>query len=144
MINKELVQRKITLIQEDLANFSSFAQYSFDEIAKDYIKQAATERFLERVVNRAIDINQHLIAELATEKTSVPLTYTDTFLRLVDFAIYPKNFASEISKSAGTRNKLTHGYNTTDPDKIYSSIGDCLRDYHQYCDYILKFLENVN
>ena len=144
MINKELVQRKITLIQEGLANFSSFAQYSFDEIAKDYIKQAATERFLERVVNRAIDINQHLIAELATEKTSVPLTYTDTFLRLVDFAIYPKNFASEISKSAGTRNKLTHEYNTTDPDKIYSSIGDCLRDYHQYCDYILKFLENVN
>jgi len=144
MINKELVQRKITLIQEDLANFSSFAQYSFDEIAKDYIKQAATERFLERVVNRAIDINQHLIAELATEKTSVPLTYTDTFLRLVDFAIYPKNFASEILKSAGTRNKLTHEYNTTDPDKIYSSIGDCLRDYHQYCDYILKFLENVN
>lgn len=140
MINNDFVQRKITLIQEDLGNFSSFVQYSFDEIAKDYVKQAATERFLERVINRAIDINQHLIAELATEKTSAPLTYTDTFLRLSDFGIYSQKFAEEISKSAGTRNKLVHEYDATDPQKIYLSIGDCLRDYHQYCEYVLKFI----
>lgn len=143
MLNKDFIQRKITLIQEDLGNFSDFAQYSFDEIAQDYVKQAAVERFLERVINRAIDINQHLIAELATEKTSAPLTYTDTFLILADFGIYSREFAKEISKSAGTRNKLVHEYDTADPGKIYSSIGDCLRDYHQYCDYILKFLEKT-
>lgn len=141
MIDKNFIKRKITLIQEDLGNFTPFAKYSFDEIAKDYIKQAATERFLERVINRAIDVNQHLIAELATEKTTTPLTYTETFLRLADFDIYPRDFAKEISKSAGTRNKLVHEYDTTDPDKIYSSIGDCLRDYNKYCEYILKFLE---
>ena len=144
MINKELIVRKITLIQEDLGNFASFAQYSFSEIAKDYIKQAAMERFLERVVNRAIDINQHLVAELATLETSAPLTYADTFLRLADLGVYPKEFASEILKSAGTRNKLIHEYDTTDPDKIYSSIGDCLRDYHKYCEYILKFTEKAD
>lgn len=72
MLNNDFIQRKITLIQEDLGNFSEFAQYSFGEITEDYVRQAAVERFLERVVNRAIDINQHLIAELATEKTHAP------------------------------------------------------------------------
>lgn len=141
MINKIFIKRKISLIQDDLANFSYFAKYSFDEIAKDYIKQAAMERFLERVVNRAIDINQHLIAELATKDTSSPKTYTDTFIILSDLDIYPKDFSMEILKSVGTRNKLVHEYDKIDQQKIYSSIGDCLKDYHQYCDFVLKFLE---
>lgn len=141
MINKIFIKRKISLIQDDLANFSHFAQYSFDEIAKDYIKQAATERFLERVVNRAIDINQHLIAELATKDTSSPKTYTDTFIMLPDLGVYSSDFAVEISKSVGTRNKLVHEYDKADQRLIYDSIADCLRDYQQYCGYILKFLE---
>lgn len=141
MINPIFVKRKISLIQDDLANFAHFAQYSFDEIAKDYIKQAATERFLERVVNRAIDINQHLIAELATKDTSPPKTYTDTFIILADLGVCPKDFAVEISKSVGTRNKLVHEYDKVDQVSIYNSIADCLRDYRQYCDYLLKFLE---
>ena len=143
MINKIFVKRKISLIQDDLANFSHFAQYSFEEIAKDYIKQAATERFLERVVNRAIDINQHLIAELATKDTSSPKTYTDTFIMLPDLGVYSKDFATEISKSVGTRNKLVHEYDKVDQKIIYDSIADCLRDYQQYCGYILKFLEGM-
>lgn len=142
MINEIFVKRKISLIQDDLANFSHFAQYSFDEIAKDYIKQAATERFLERVVNRAIDINQHLIAELATKDTSSPKTYTDTFIILSDLGVYPKDFAKEISKSVGTRNTLVYEYDKTDHREIYNSIGDCLRDYNKYCEYVLEFIEN--
>lgn len=141
MINPIFVKRKISLIQDDLANFAHFARYSFDEIAKDHIKQAATERFLERVVNRAIDINQHLIAELATKDTSPPKTYTDTFIILADLGVCPKDFAAEISKSVGTRNKLVHEYDKVDQISIYNSIADCLRDYQQYCGYLLKFLE---
>lgn len=141
MIKKEFLKRKITLIQDELEHGVIFSQYSFDEIAKDYVKQAALERFLERVVNRAIDINQHLIAELANEKISPPKDYTETFLILVDFNIYPKEFAQEISKSVGTRNKLVHEYDKVDQESIYNSISDCLKDYHQYCEYILKFLD---
>lgn len=28
-----------------------------------------------------------------------------------------------------------------DYSSIYSSISDCLKDYHEYCNYILIFLE---
>lgn len=141
MINKIFIQRKISLIQNELVYLLPFSKYSFDKIAADYIKQAAVERFLERVINRAIDINQHIIAELSTKDTEPPLDYTQTFLRLADFGIYQQEFAEEISKSVGTRNKLIHEYDKTDQEKIYSSIADCLRDYHKYCEYILMFLE---
>lgn len=141
MVNKRFVQNKINLIQRELVNLEKLSKYSFQEIVSDFFKQSALERILERIINRAIDINQHLIAELSTKETEPPKDYTETFLRLIELKIYPKEFAENISMSVGTRNALVHDYNNIDYSKIYSSIMDCLKDYHQYCDYILKFLE---
>ncbi len=141
MLNKDFVRRKINLIEEELARLVEFSQYSFSEIAADYKKQAVVERLLERIIMRAIDMNEHIISELATENIKIPKTYKDTFLRLADFNICPKDFVEGISKSVGTRNILVHEYDEIDYSKIYSSITDCLKDYHQYCEYILEFLE---
>lgn len=141
MLNEDFIYRKISLIEDELSRLKEFSQYSFNEIVSDFRKQAVVERLLERIITRAIDINQHIIKELADESTSPPKTYKETFLKLADFGIYPQEFAEQISKSVGTRNILVHDYNTVDYSKIYSSISDCLKDYHQYCEYILKFLE---
>ena len=141
MIRKDFIKRKISLIQDDLVKLSSLSGYSFEEIASDPVKQAAVERFLERIINRAIDINQHLIRELADKTVSPPEDYKETFSALSDFGVCPEKFSQEISKSVGTRNMLTHEYDKIDQSLIYNSIDDCLRDYHQYCGYILKFLE---
>jgi len=141
MINKKLINRKIELIQTDLNYLSEFKQSSFDEISRDYKKQALVERFLERIINRAIDINQHLITELFEKGQVSPKSYKETFLKLADLEIYPVEFANEISKSVGTRNVLNHEYDNVDYSKIYFSISHCLKDYHSYCDYILKFLK---
>lgn len=138
-----MVKRKIDFIQDELLNLEKLAKFSFQEITKDFLKQAALERILERVIIRAIDINQHLIAELYKKEVSPPKSYKETFLKLVELKIYPENFARNISKSVGTRNILVHEYNKVDYAQIYSSISDCLKDYHQYCEYILKYLEKV-
>lgn len=139
MLNKRFIKRKITLIGEELERLKEFSDFTLEELAKDYIKQAAVERLLEKIINRAIDVNQHLIAELS-EKTT-PKSYKETFLELSEINVYPRDFAEQISKSAGTRNVLTHDYNNIDYSKIYNSIFDCLKDYHQYCQYILDFLD---
>ena len=143
MIRKDLVQRKISLIQDELVKLRQFETMTLDEIATDFLKQNALERILEKIINRAIDINNHLIAELAKETTSPPKDYHDTFLRLAELGLYPLEFAREIAKSVGTRNMLAHEYERVDEKAVYDSIGDCLKDYHAYGDYILKFLEKV-
>jgi uncharacterized protein YutE (UPF0331/DUF86 family) len=141
MIRENFVLRKITLIQDELTKLADLSRYSLQEVTGDPVKQAALERYLERIINRAIDINQHLIAELATKDTSPPLDYTETFLRLADLGIYPADFSKRLSKSVGMRNILIHEYNTVDDSRVYASISNCLRDYHEYCHYILIFLE---
>jgi len=141
MINKALVEKKIVLIQKDLEYLSEFKNLSFDEISKDYKKQALLERFLERIVNRAIDINQHLFIGLSSSPSVSLKSYKDSFLKLADFKIYPEDFARDISKSVGLRNVLNHEYDNVDYTIIYSSISNCLSDYNKYCEYILEFLK---
>lgn len=78
---------------------------------------------------------------MASKNTIAPKDYKETFLSLVEYKVFPKEFADEISKSVGTRNALAHEYDEVDHSMIYSSMKDCLKDYHQYCQYILDFLE---
>ena len=129
------------MIQDELIKLSSFSGRAFNEIASDFIKQAAIERLLERIINRAIDINQHLIKELAPPAISPPKDYKETFSVLAEMGVYAKEFGQEIGKNVGTRNILIHDYDKIDYSRIYDSIDDCLKDYREYCDYILKFLE---
>lgn len=136
-----MIKRKVDLVQDEMVNLEKLSKFSFQEIVKNFMKQAALERILEKIIGRAIDINQHLIAELSTKEVSPPKDYKETFLKLAELKIYPEKFAQSISRSVGTRNILIHEYNHIDYGKIYSSISDCLRDYHKYCGYILKFLE---
>lgn len=139
MLDKDFVSRKIKLIQEDLSRLEDLGKYSFSEIAVDFVKMGAVERLLEKIIMRAIDVNQHLIAELGKGNERVR-GYEDTFFVLADFNIYPRNFAQKIAPSAGLRNRLVHEYNDTKVEIIYKSVADAISQYTKYCNYILKFL----
>lgn len=142
MVNKKFIKRKISLIIEELEHLKEYSKFSFKEVVSDFKRQAVVERILERIINRAIDINQHLIGELQTEG-KFPKTYKDTFLKLANLEIYPQEFAEGISKSVGTRNVLVHEYDEVDYSQIYSSIKDCLKDYQKYIQYIMDFVDSL-
>lgn len=142
MIDKNFITRKVSLIQNELVHLAPFKDYSFEEISKDFMKQAAMERFLERAINRAIDINQYILAQNAEISIEPPKDYRETFLRLVDLGIYEEEFAKNISRSVGTRNILAHDYDKAEQSLVYTSVRDCLVDYTKYCESILKFLKN--
>jgi uncharacterized protein YutE (UPF0331/DUF86 family) len=143
MLRPEFIRRKLQLIAEDLGRLAQFQDLTFQELIDDSLKLAAVERLLERIVMRAIDVNEHLISELATgqEEKITRLTYRDTFLRLAELNVYPSEFAQRIAPSAGLRNILVHDYNDVDRNILYQSIQSCLQDYSQYVEYAGRFLE---
>lgn len=140
MINKELVKRKLKLILEDLDKLKKFKDYTFDEIAKDYYNHKAVERIIEVIINEAIDINQHIIVKKTDQ---VPVDYRQTFLKLGELEVLPKDFAEGISDSVGLRNILVHQYRELDEKIFFKSISECLQQYTQYCDYIRDYLSSI-
>lgn len=143
MVDKKFVRHKISLIQNELKDLEKLKKYSLEEILGDFFKFNTLERIMEKIVIRAIDINQHLLLESATKEIETPKSYRETFLELAKLDVYPKNFAERIANSAGMRNILVHEYDKVDYSMIYSSIEDCLRDYHQYCQYVLDFIDEL-
>ncbi len=139
MIDKELIKNKINFIQKELDRLGGFKDLSFEEIISDYFKHTVVERILERIINDAIDINQHIIAEL--KESGVPNDYKETFEELVNLKVFDKDFAMDVSQSVGLRNILVHNYRKLDEKLFYKSIKSCLSDYTKYCDYILKFIK---
>ncbi len=140
MLDKEFVKRKLYLNQQELERLRAFENFTIDEIARDPVKHAARERFLERLIGRAIDINQHIIGEKGDISLTV-LKYRDTFLRLADIGIYPKDFAEHIAPSAGLRNALVHEYNNIDQDLLGKSIGEAIQEFNEYGKYVLEYIE---
>lgn len=138
MLNKEFVEKKVSLIEEDIKRLKDFGNMTAEEIFLNYEKQATVERLMERIIARAIDINQYLIRQL--NKDVIPQNYRQTFLILFDLGIYDEKFGERISKSIGIRNVLIHDYDKIDFKLLYSSISDCISDYIKYCNYIIDFL----
>lgn len=140
MLNREFVERKIKLIGEELVRLKEFRKFTLHELNKDFIKSAAVERLLERIIGRAIDVNSHFIAEIGkgTEKIR---GYYDTFIVLSDLDVYPKKFAEKIAQSARFRNVLVYEYNNIDEAIIHRSILECLDDFTKYCQYIIRFIK---
>ena len=140
MLNKPFVRRKIKLLQEDLARLQPLAALSFATLQKNRMSYDAGERILERIVTRALDINRHLIAELALPTQKIRDNY-DTFLALADLKIVPQKFAKTIAPSSGLRNVLAHEYDEIDMQLIYDSFGDALKQYARYCVHLIKFID---
>src|SRR3989338_2528559 len=140
MLNRDFVERKVNLILKDLERLQSLAEYSFEDISKDFLKYGAVERLLEKIITRAIGINRHIIGELGNGNEIVR-GYEDMFHALATIGVYEESFGNTIAPSAGLRNRLVHEYDDTDPKIIYSSIKDAVHHYAQYCDAVLKFAE---
>lgn len=143
MINKDLIQRKLALNQQDLELLKNFENLTIDEVAHDPGEHAACERYLERLIGRALDINQHIIAELGDSTLKIT-RYRDTFLILAQLGIYPEEFGEQIAPSVGLRNALVHEYNNIDPEMLRKSIGEAIREFNEYTQYILAFIEHLS
>ena len=140
MLDKDFIKMKIEYIQRDLNHLEPMAKLTINKVAQNDIQYAALKNFLMEIIGRAIDINEHIIAEKGGEKLKSPLKYRETFLRLTKMGILPENFAQEIAKSAGFRNAIVHDYNNIDKYITYQSVKDAISQYTQYCNYILGFI----
>ena len=143
MLRREFLERKLQLIAEDLLRLSGFRDESYEALTGDAIRLAAVERILERIVLRAIDVNEHIVTSLASgaEEKSTRLTYGDTFRKLSDHGVYPRAFAEAIARSAGLRNILVHEYNDIDHRILHASIPVALEQYTTYVDSVRAFVE---
>lgn len=78
-LDKELVSRKITLINNDLKSLKALSKLSLKTYLSQADYEALAERYLERIIGRMIDINYHILSE---KENKIPVDFYSSFVEL--------------------------------------------------------------
>lgn len=138
-LSKNLIRQKSKLILADVDKLQALLKsMSYEEFISDEEAKTIAERRLERVVNRAIDINMHLIRSTGSPP---PDDYTRSFLELATLKILPAKLAQSVAPAAGARNVLVHEYDDLDAKMFYTSLVNTVKLFPKYIQGIETYLE---
>ncbi|MFA6034110.1 MAG: DUF86 domain-containing protein [Myxococcota bacterium] len=137
MLDRELITRKLVLISTDVEELRRIHASGIENYLADPYLELVSERLMERTINRMIDINFHI---LKASSLPPPRDYFASFTELGKMGVMDPSFASRLAGSAGLRNRIVHEYDSIDPEKIFSAIGDALADIPVYIKAISEKL----
>lgn len=141
MIDQKLIYRKINLIGKDLQALKPISRLSEKEYFKKKEYEILTERYLERIITRVIDINYHLIVETGNPP---PKDYFNSFIELGKMRILPYDFSQKMARYAGLRNRLVHEYNSLDEKRYIKLQNLCSEICLNILDKLRILLEKRN
>jgi uncharacterized protein YutE (UPF0331/DUF86 family)/predicted nucleotidyltransferase len=138
MIDRELVDRKLSQMVEYLIALAPLQALSYADYLQQPLSRYAAERLLQLIVDTAVDINAHLIVELTG---TPPQDYYDSFIKVAQAGALSVAFALCIAQSTGLRNRLVHQYEAIDHAIVHSAIAAAITQYTEYCHHITTFLD---
>jgi uncharacterized protein YutE (UPF0331/DUF86 family) len=141
VVDRDLVTRKLALIVDDLRAVAPFAAKPLDEYLAGAIDEVVTERYLERMIGRMIDVNYHLITDAGH---APPRDYYESFTQLAKLRVLPPAFASQIAACAGLRNRIVHEYDDIDPRRVYEGLQTVVRDIPEYLRHVHAYVEGAH
>src|SRR5262249_29722842 len=92
-------------------------------------ERKAAERLLQEMIEAALDISAHVLAESGKE---LPDDYYGGFIALGTLGVVPERLARELAPSAGLRNRLVHEYDPIDDGKVLDALGLALSLYPEF------------
>lgn len=138
-LDKAVVRRKLEVIVENLRALETVQHRKREEYVKDFFMRKAVERMLQELVEAAIDINTHIIAEAGG---AIPEDYYESFVRAGVIGVLSPALAGKLAPSAGLRNRLVHEYDALDHAMVLDAVKMAEELYPRYIreieDYISK------
>lgn len=121
-MSPDVLSRKLERLTKLLDDLESHSGRTGVEIEDD---PYAVERILELLVQVALDIVAHLLAEAGTTASS----YRAAFELAGKSGILPVHLAGRLANAAGPRNVLVHLYEDVDYEIVAASIQPALDDF---------------
>jgi uncharacterized protein YutE (UPF0331/DUF86 family) len=141
-LDREGIGKKLIGMNRRLARLSTHQSLTFEEYLQDEDRQASIERYLEIVIQAAIDINKMLIKNAGNIDLE-RLTNTEVFTLIGELNFISSELATQLSLSAGFRNILAHVYDDIDPEIAYRALKLSVVQYPQYIQQIQTYLNSL-
>lgn len=131
--DKDILNRRLIFLDSELKDADKFQNLTQPVYETDSSKRRDIERWIENLMNAAIDISKTI---LASEKQPMPCSYREV-LRSIGFVRgFPKDLGEQLANWAELRNILSHEY----LDIRWKRIEDFIQKSSPYFE---KFIEAV-
>jgi uncharacterized protein YutE (UPF0331/DUF86 family) len=133
LVDKLLLGRKLSELDLYLTQVREFATISVAAYQDDWRVQRIVERTLQMLIEVAIDIANHLIAD---EGMRMPTGYSDTFRVLRENNVVGHELAAKMEKMAKLRNIVVHQYEAVDSSLVVGILRNNLGDFESFREAI--------
>lgn len=140
MLDAERLRLQFEKLDERVTQLDGIVRVGRAKFLSDATLQAAAERQLQVSIQSCLDIGNHLIAELQLRR---PTTYTQVFVILGEAGVLPVEFASEVARMAGFRNRLVHLYDEVSSADLYDILQERLGDFAEFARHVIHYVESA-
>lgn len=131
MTDKALVEKKLAAIVSAVSDLRRLAQV--DRLRHDVREERFVEHTLQLAIQAALDVASHIVSD---ESLGEPQTNRHMFDLLARAGWLDTGSADQLSRMAGFRNVLVHGYDDVD----LSIVEDVVRNH---LDDLLRFVDTI-
>jgi uncharacterized protein YutE (UPF0331/DUF86 family) len=140
LVDKTLIFRKLSDLDEYLKQIEEFADISVQAYGADWKIRRIVERTLQIMLEVCADVANHIISD---ETLRTPKSYSDTFLVLEEAGIIDSETSATMREMAKFRNVLVHGYDKLDETIVVGILRRHLSDFTSFRGAILDFLRQA-
>ncbi|MBU3925481.1 DUF86 domain-containing protein [Patescibacteria group bacterium] len=105
--DKHILNQRLIFLDSELSDADKFKPLTGLEYEQDRMKRRQVERWIENLMNAAIDISKTI---LASQKRPIPSTYREILKGIDTIAGFPEGTGEQLAKWTELRNILAHEY----------------------------------
>ena len=137
-LNIERIREKVADIKENLQILRDYSKQDREEFVENKEAVRSAKYAFIVMIEASSNIANHLCARLTNTS---PDSYAECFLLLGKHELISSKLSINLSKMAGFRNILVHGYTEIDDSKIYDFLQTSLDDLNIYLKELSILLE---
>jgi uncharacterized protein YutE (UPF0331/DUF86 family) len=139
LVDNTLIMRKLSELEEYLAQIRTYAGITVSEYTVDWKVQRIVERTLQLMIELCLDISSHIISD---RRLRVPGGYADTFRTLGEAGLISADLLVVLEKMAKFRNIVVHQYDRVDAGIVVTILQKHLDDFLLFRDAVLDILRS--
>ena len=141
MVDKALVLRKLSELEEYLGQIREYTNTTVEQYSSDWKIQRIIERTLQIMIETCVDVAGHIISD---REYRIPKSYADTFGVLYEEKVIGKELFDTMEKIAKFRNIVIHNYDKVDASIVITILRKHLDDFLTYKNAIINMLKKVD
>lgn len=137
MIDREVLEKKMDMIEEGLAYLRKARKLERAELLGSFEKTQAAKHTLQETIEACLDIANHLLAAMGLPRSE---TYSGMFHVLGKEGLLSPALADRLAEMARFRNLLVHRYAEVDNERVYEILQERLTDVEAFLREISEIL----